>query len=153
MSIKYLSALSFLLLPLFAKADFTIDSPLNFGEIAIRSNNSVSTVTVYRNGAYQSTNHIFIITPGSPGVFTLSNIAPYSNVNLSADVPASSAMPYPNSAQFTLTAVDLPSAINTGASGSAQFKMGGTLSTSGNPANNYYTGANYLIYININLSY
>lgn len=153
MSKKSLFVLSFVFLPLFAKADFIVDAPLNFGEIAIRSNDSVSTVTVYRNGAYQSTNHIFIITPGSPGVFTISNIAPYSNVNLTADVPASSSALYPNTAQFTLTAVDLPSAINTGASGNAQFKMGGTLSTSGNPAKNYYSGANYLIYVTINLSY
>ncbi|HEY0893330.1 MAG TPA: DUF4402 domain-containing protein [Cellvibrio sp.] len=153
MSKKSWLTLLLVVLPSCAKADFTIDAPLNFGEIAVRSNDSVSTVTVYRNGAYLSTNHIFIITPGSPGVFTVSNIAPYSNVNITADVPASSSSPYPNTAQFTLTAVDLPSAINTGASGSAQFKMGGTLSTSGNPAKNYYSGANYLIYVTINLSY
>ena len=134
-------------------ADFSIDAPLNFGEIAIRSNNSVSTVTVRRDGSYYSTNHIFIITPGSPGVFTLSGMTPYTNVNLSADVPASSAMAYPNTAQFSLTAIDLPSSINTGAAGNVQFKMGGTLSTSGNPANSYYSGANYLIYVNLNLDY
>lgn len=150
---KHLKTLLLLFLSAPVAADFSIDAPLNFGQIAIRSNNSVSTVTVYRNGAYQSTNHIFILQPGSPGVFTLSGMTPYTNINLSADVPASSAMPYPQTAQFSLTAVDLASAINTGPSGTVQFKMGGTLSTSGNPAENYYSGANYLIYVNINLNY
>lgn len=134
-------------------ADFTIDNPLYFGEIAIRSNNVVSTTTVYRNGAQQSTNHIFIIKPGSPGVFTLSGMPPYRNINLSADFPATSAMTYPQTAQFSITAVDIPSSINTGPSGSVQFKMGGTLSTSGNPAQNYYSGADYQIYLNLNLDY
>lgn len=136
-----------------ATADFIIDSPLDFGEIAVRSNASVSTLTVYRNGASQSTNHIFIIKPGSPGVFTLTGLAPYSTVNLSVDLPATSAMPYLDTAQFSLTAADIPSSVSVGASGNAQFKLGGTLSTSGNPANNYYSGATYTIYLNINIDY
>tara|TARA_R100000656_G_C3933021_1_gene125229 strand:+ start:199 stop:660 length:462 start_codon:yes stop_codon:yes gene_type:complete len=134
-------------------ADFTVDNPLNFGEIAIRSNTSVSTVSIYRNGSYQSTNHIFILKPGSPGVYTLSNFAPYTTVNLSVDLPATSSMSYPQTAQFSLTSVDIPSSINMGATGSAQFKLGGTLSTSGSPANNYFSGADYIIYLNINIDY
>jgi Domain of unknown function (DUF4402) len=134
-------------------ADFIIDNPLTFGEIAIRSNASVSTVTVYRNGAYKSTNHIFILKPGSPGVFTLTGLTPFANLNISADLPATSAMPFPNTAQFSITAVDMPSSLNTGANGTAQFTLGGTLSTSGNPAQNYYSGAAYTVYLNINLNY
>ncbi len=134
-------------------ADLTVDSPLNFGEIAILSNNSVSTVTVQRNGAFQSTNQILIIKAGTPGVFTISGLPPYTTVNLSVDLPASSAMNFPQTAQFTITAVDIPSAVNLGTTGSAQFKMGATLSTSGNPANQYYSGAEYLIFLNLNLDY
>lgn len=150
---KTILALALVLVSAPLAADFIIDSPLNFGEIAIRSNNTVSTLTVYRNGAYISTNHIFILKPGAPGVFTLTGLTPYANINLSADLPASSAMPFPNTAQFTLTAVDMPTTINTGTHGTAQFKVGGTLSTSGNPAQNYYSGAAYTVYLNINLSY
>lgn len=134
-------------------ADFITDQPLHFGEIAITSNASVSTVSISRNGAQQITNHIFLIKPGSPGVFTLSDFAPYTTVNLSVELPATSSMAYPQTAQFTVTAVDIPSSVNLGPSGSTQFKMGGTLSTSGNPANNYYSGADYLVFLNINLDY
>jgi hypothetical protein len=150
---RQIGAWSLLFLAMPAAADFIIDSPLNFGEIAIRSNASVSTLTVYRNGASQSTNHIFIIKQGSPGVFTLNGLPPYTTVNLSVDLPAISATPYPDTAQFSLTAVDIPASINMGATGSAQFKLGGTLSTSGNPANNYYSGAVYTVYLNINIDY
>lgn len=134
-------------------ADFHVDAPLSFGEIVVRSNNSVSTVTVQRNGAFRSTNHILIITPGTPGVFTIDGLPPYTNVNLSVDLPASSSMNYPQTAQFTIAAVDIPSSVNLGPSGSTQFKMGATLSTSGNPANQYYSGAEYLIFLNLNLDY
>lgn len=149
------SSLAFLLLcySTSSTADLIIDSPLNFGEIVVRSNASVSTLTVNRNGSSQSTNHILIIRAGSPGVFTLSGLPPYTQVGLSVDVPASSAMNYPQTAQFTITNVDLPSSINLGPSGSAQFKMGATLTTSGNPANQYYSGADYLIFLNLNIDY
>jgi hypothetical protein len=134
-------------------ADLDIATPLSFGEIVVRSNNVVSTVTIHRNGTTQSTNHILIVKPGAPGLFTLSGLAPYTNVNLSVDLPASSSMNFPQTAQFTITAVDIPSAVNVGPTGSTQFKMGATLSTSGNPANQYYSGAEYLIFLNLNLDY
>lgn len=134
-------------------ADLNVDTPLSFGEIVVRNNNSVSTVTVQRNGALQSTNHILIIKPGTPGVFTISGLPPYTTINLSVDLPASSSMNFPQTAQFTITAVDIPSAVNLGPSGSAQFKLGATLSTSGNPVNQYYSGAEYLIFLNLNLDY
>ena len=151
---KYsLSAFLFLFFSAYSTADLIIDSPLSFGEVVVRSNASTSTLTIYRNGSSQSTNHILIIHPGSPGVFTLSGIAPYTSVNLSVDLPASSSMNYPQTAQFTITAVDLPSTVSLGPTGSAQFKMGATLSTSGNPAYQYYSGAEYLIFLNLNLDY
>jgi len=134
-------------------ADLNVDIPISFGEIVVRGNNSVSTITVHRNGAFQSTNQILIIKPGTPGVFTLNGLPPYTTINLSVDLPASSSMNYPQTAQFTITAVDMPSAVNLGPAGSTQFKMGATLSTSGNPANQYYSGAEYLIFLNLNLDY
>jgi hypothetical protein len=136
-----------------AMAEFTIDTPLHFGEIAIRNNNSVSTVSILRDGTQQSTNQIYIVKPGSPGVFTLSNYPPYTNINLSVDLPATSNMSYPQTAQFSITSVDLPSSINTGSLGIAQFKMGAILSTSGNGTRQYYSGATYQIYLHLNLDY
>ncbi len=136
-----------------AHADFNIDNPLNFGEIAIRNNTVVSSLVLSRNGAEQSTNQIFIIHQGTPGVFTLSGFSPYTTVNLSVDLPAYSSMAYPNTAQFKITAVDLPSSLNLGPTGSGQFSMGATLTTSGNPAENYYSGADYIIFLNLNINY
>lgn len=134
-------------------ADLNIDAPLNFGEIVVRSNASASTLTIFRNGAFQSTNHILIIKPGTPGVFTINGLPPYTTINLSVDLPASSSMNFPQTAQFTITAVDIPSSVNLGPTGSTQFKMGATLTTSGNPVNQYYSGAEYLIFLNLNLDY
>ena len=150
---KYINLLLLLGLSTPVVAEFSIDNPLSFGEIAIVSNASVSTVSISRNGAALSTNRIYIIRPGSPGVFTLSNFPPFTVATLSIDLPAYSAMSYPNTAQFTMTAVDMPSSINMNAAGSAQFKMGGTLSTSGNPTKNYYSGADYVLYLNLNIIY
>lgn len=150
---KYLNLLLLVGIALPVAADFTIDNPLSFGEIAVTSNTSVSTVSISRSGSAVSTNKIYIIHPGSPGIFTLSNFPPYTIANLSVDLPAYSAMTYPNTAQFTMTAIDIPSSVNMNAAGSAQFKMGGTLSTSGDPAKNYYSGADYVIYLNLNINY
>lgn len=140
-------------LPMPCLADLIVDNPLSFGEIAITGNASVSTVTITRSGGALSTNNIYIIRPGSPGVYTLSNLPPYVVANLSVDLPAYSAMTYPNTAQFTMTAIDVPATVNVNAAGSAQFKMGGTLSTSGEGTKNYYSGADYFIYLNLNIIY
>jgi hypothetical protein len=151
--IKQLKIFLLIVLPLPAVADFSIDSPLSFGEIAITSNNTVSTLSVSRGGAALSTGSIYIIHPGSPGVFTFSGIAPFTVASLSVDLPAFSTMGYPNTAQFEMSSVDIPSSINLGPTGSAQFKMGGTMRTSGNPAKSYYSGVDYVIYLNLNITY
>ena len=150
---KHVKLLLLLGLSMPSVADLIVDNPLNFGEIAITGNASVSTVTITRSGGALSTNNIYIIRPGSPGVYTLSNLPPYVVANLSVDLPASSAMTYSNTAQFTMTAVDIPASVNVNASGSAQFKMGGTLSTSGEGTKSYYSGADYVIYLNLNIIY
>lgn len=150
---KYLLLLLLVTISTASAAELTTETPLNFGKIAIRNNNSISTVSISRTGAPQSTGAIYILTPGTPGVYTLSGLPTYINVNLSVDLPATSAMNYPNTAQFSMTAVDHPSAINMGPTGTAQFKMGGTLSTSGNGTKNYYSGAEYVVYVNLNLDY
>jgi hypothetical protein len=146
-----LLAVSFLAVS--TNAEFIVESPLDFGDIAVRSNTSVSTVRLERSGAQTSTNDIIIVKPGSPAVFTLANMPGYTTINLTADIPAVSRVAYPNAAQFSITAIDLPSSINTGPTGTVQFKMGGTLSTSGDPSKHYYDGAQYEIYINLNLDY
>ncbi|HEY7885068.1 MAG TPA: DUF4402 domain-containing protein [Cellvibrionaceae bacterium] len=136
-----------------ARADLSIDSPLSFGEITVRNNNSVSSTTITRAGAQSSTGQILVIKPGTPGVYTLSGLPAYTNVNLSLDIPVSSSMSYADTAQFTITAIDLADTVRTDGNGTVQFRMGGTLSTSGNPAENYFSGAEYIIFMNIDMAY
>lgn len=150
---KYCLPLGLLFLALPVSAELLIDTPLSFGEISIRGNDSVSTVSITRNGIQKSTNQIYVLKAGSPGVFTISGLPAYTTVHLSVDLPAASVMMYPGTAQFEMTAVDMPSSVNLGPTGSTQFKIGGTLQTSGNPAENYYSGATYTIYLNLNLDY
>lgn len=134
-------------------AGFITDSPLSFGEIAIRSNSIVSSTTITRFGNQSSTNQILIIRPGSPGIYTMDGLPLFTTVNLSVDLPAFSAMPYPGTAQFRISAVDLPSSLNSGNNGVVQFRMGATLNTSGNNAENYISGADYVIYLNLNVDF
>lgn len=133
-------------------AELHIDTPLSFGEIAIRNNNTVSTVSISRNGNQTSTSQIFIVKPGTPGVYTLSGMPPYTTINLSAQVPILSAATFPG-ARFSITAIDMPASVRTDATGSAQFRMGATLSTSGNPAEHYQSVASYLLFIDLDLAY
>lgn len=135
-----------------AAAELSIDSPLSFGEIAVRHNNGVSTTSITRLGAQSSTHQILIIRPGTPGVYTLSELPPYTTINLSAPVPVSSEATHPG-ARFSVSAIDIPASVRTDATGSVQFRMGATLSTSGNPAENYQSVADYLVFINIDLAY
>lgn len=151
MKTKYLSALLLLFCsPL--SAELNVDTPLNFGEIAVRDNNTVSTVSISRNGNQTSTNQIFIIKPGTPGVYTLSGLPPFATINLSVQLPILSAATFPG-ARFSITAIDMPASVRTDATGSVQFRMGATLSTSGDPAENYQSVADYLVFINIDLAY
>ncbi|QBL09936.1 DUF4402 domain-containing protein [Rheinheimera sp. D18] len=151
--IKYLLVVACCLLSQPTWAAFLIDSPLSFGEIAIRNNNSVSSTTITRNGKQTSTNQIYVIKPGTPGVYTLNGMAAYTLVNLSVNLPAWSAMPYPSTAQFEISAVDIPSVVNVNSSGAVQFRIGATLRTSGNPVFNYVSNATYVVYLNLNLDY
>ncbi|WP_102795100.1 hypothetical protein [Bowmanella denitrificans] len=134
------------------KADLLTDANFYFGRIAITNNSIVSTTTVPVNGNQTSTNHILVIEPGQPGVYTLTDLPPFANVSVSADVPAFSSSPLPGTEQFTITAVDIPSTLKADATGSVQFKMGGTIATSGT-GGSYVSPADYMIVININITY
>lgn len=119
-----------------AQAELLIESELNFGRIAVTSNDAISSVQISRNGRSRSTNHIHILKKGTPGVYTFTDLPPYTVVSLNADVPAYSASTMPGSQQFILRAVDMPSSIKSNAAGTAQFSVGGILETSGLGANN-----------------
>lgn len=136
--------------PLFA--ELLTDSDLSFGRIAVTSNATVSSVQMSRSGRSSATGSIYILEAGSPGVYSLTDLPPYSVINLTADVPAYSSSTIAGTQQFILRAVDMPSSAPAGASGVAQFTIGGVLETSG--AGGTYIGpAPYTIVLAINISY
>lgn len=133
-------------------ADIQVNQQLNFGKIAITSNASVSTTTVRRNGSQLSTNKILVVQAGTPAILQLSNFPAYTTMNLSSNVPVSSAMGYGGTEQFTITALDMPSVVKTDITGQGTLIIGGTLATSG-LGGVYYNEAVYNIYLEIEFSY
>ncbi len=135
-----------------SSADIVVEQPLNFGKIAISSNNSVSTTTIRRNGTQTSTNKIFVVDAGEPALLSFSNFPTYITLNISANTPVSSAMMYPGTEQFTLTSLDVPAQVKMDSSGMGTLLIGGTLATSG-LGGVYYNNAAYNIYIDIEFAY
>lgn len=146
----FICCISLFALP--AVGDIQVNQQLNFGRIAITSNASVSTTTVRRNGSQQSTNKILVVQGGTPAILQLSNFPAYTIMNLSSNVPVSSAMGYGGTQQFTITALDMPSTVKADITGQATLTIGGTLATSG-LGGVYYNEAVYNIYLEIEFSY
>ncbi|WP_164078288.1 DUF4402 domain-containing protein [Alteromonas facilis] len=151
LSLLYLLVIGFFL-PGHVVAALIVDSPLNFGRIAITNNSVVSSLQMTRNGQTTATNNIYVLEIGTPGVYTVTELPPYSLLTLTADTPAFSGSTIPGTEQFTLTAVDIPASVPVNVSGTAQFSVGGVLETSGN-GGSYIGPATYEITVNINLTY
>lgn len=133
-------------------AEFLIDSHFYFGKIAITNNSSVSSVQISRTGRSIATGNIYILEAGQPGVYSLTELPPFTVVSLSASLPAFSQSTLPGTQQFSISAVDMPDTVNTDADGTMQFMVGGVLQTSG--AGGTYLGpADYQIMLDIDISY
>ncbi|NVK54237.1 MAG: hypothetical protein HWE26_01370 [Alteromonadaceae bacterium] len=128
------------------------DNAFSFGKIAVTNNSSVSSIQMSRSGRASATNNIYIIELGTPGVYSLTDMPPYTVINFSANVPAYSSSTIPGTQQFILRAVDMPSSVNTGQAGIAQFTIGGVLETSG-LGGTYISPASYNIDLAIDISY
>jgi hypothetical protein len=146
------TSISVVVFSLKVPAALLIDNDLSFGKIAVTNNNIVSSVQVSRNGASAAMGNIYILEIGKPGVYTLTEFPPFALVSLSAALPAFSSSTIPGTQQFTLSSVDMPDTINVGADGSAQFKIGGVLQTSG-VGGTYISPATYQIDLNIDITY
>lgn len=144
--------LLFLLSSHSAFSELLTDSNLSFGRIAVTSNTAVSSVQMSRSGRASATNFIYILDIGTPGVYTLTDLSPYTVINLTANVPAYSASPIPDTQQLILTAVDMPASIKVGPAGNAQFTVGGVLETTGT-GGSYVGPATYTIDLPINITY
>lgn len=131
---------------------FTQDVQLYFGEMVIKSNTTVSSTTITRQGRVSNTGEIFLISIGNPGEYTLSDMNPFETVNLSANLPVDSIAPYPGTEQLTITAVDMPASLTADINGEATFKLGATLETSGN-GGTYSNPASFPFIIELDVTY
>jgi len=131
---------------------FTEEIPLNFGEMVITSNASVSSTTLARNGAVTNSGSIFLITEGTPGEYTISDTTPYVALNLSITLPVDSSSTFPGTEQLRLSAVDIPAVVTPDGSGSVTFRIGGTIQTSGN-GGPYLNPATYPFIIDLEVTY
>lgn len=145
-----LSSLS--LITSWCHAEITVAQPLSFGKIAVTSNATVSTTAIRRNGSQYSTNKILIIEQGVPAEVIFENFPPYQTIQLSSSLPVISGMGYPGTAQFHITALDIPVSVKMDNTGRAVLVFGATLATSGDGAP-YYSDAAYTLYIPLELTY
>lgn len=134
-------------------ADVVEARSLSFGSIAIISNNSQEFVRISHTGNVSTSTHVMVVTPPITGEFILSNFPANQRLSISgqAILPSSISSQY-SSEQFSLTDVDVPSAIFSDTSGSAILPIGGTLSTSGSGSNSYID-TDYTIRYQISINY
>ncbi|MBM6549636.1 DUF4402 domain-containing protein [Marinomonas ostreistagni] len=119
-------------------ADITEIEPLAFGRIAIIDNDSPEYISISHVGVVSTSGSILVIERPEVGEFLFSNLPAYQRLNLSArPTQATSSSVQYSSEQFRLTAIDLPSAIDTDGNGEARIQVGGTLSTSGSGSTRY----------------
>ncbi|MBT1065217.1 DUF4402 domain-containing protein [Bowmanella sp. Y26] len=135
-----------------ANADLLIDTPFTFGRLAISDNSQVSSTTLARNGNQSYTGRLLVIEKGTPGTYTLTELPPFTSFSLTPSLPAYSSVAIPGSAQFVITALDIPPTVKADINGDAQFTIGGTLTTSGN-GQPYLGPADYQIMLDIEISY
>ena len=126
---------------------------MNFGSIAVISNNSQEFISINHMGNVSSSSAVMVVSPPSTGEFILSNFPPNQRLFVSGQslLPSSMSIQY-SPEQFSLTDVDVPSVIFSDASGSANLPVGGTLSTSGS-GNNAYIDTDYSIRYQITVNY
>lgn len=105
--------------------------PLAFGTFVVPSNAAVSTLTVPLNGSVSTTGSIIALTQGRPGRYRVGGLP--GNVIVDIDVTAAPLFgaALPASQFFQITAFDHPPTVITNAGGTATFRLGATLSTSG----------------------
>jgi len=120
------------LIPKLGLTDIVELRPLDFGQIAITSNASVSELTMDHLGNLNFDEHIRIMSRGEPGIYLASGFAGNVQLFVTALVQNRVMNPGVVSGEFvSLTALDTPVSINTRPDGTAEIPVGGTIATSG----------------------
>lgn len=104
---------------------------LAFGTFVVPSNAAVSTLTVPLNGSVSTTGSIIALTQGTPGRYRVGGLPGNAIVDIDVNAAPLFATGVPPSQFFLITAFDHPPTIITNAAGTATFRLGATLSTSG----------------------
>lgn len=113
-------------------------SPLYFGTMVILDNSSAGTIEVDELGNTTVSTNFAVVDPPTYGEYQLVGFA--SNATLfvtTGIVQAQTTTDTHSDEQFTLTAVNVVNSINVDSDGNADFRVGGTLQTSGSGSLNY----------------
>lgn len=134
-------------------ADTTELRSLDFGSIAILSNNTQEFIRISHTGIVGTSSAVLVITPPTTGEFLLTNFPANKRLHISGQslLPSSTSTQY-SVEQFSLDSIDVPSVIFSDANGSATLPVGGTLVTSGS-GNNAYVDTDYRIPYQITINY
>jgi hypothetical protein len=155
MQLRFLFLLMLLLLPLNMPNAQVIQQlqPLSFGTIAIVNNSQAGTLTIDRFGNVTSNTNFRIVLPPQEAVFQLYNLAPNTGVSITLSHSSNQLRPVGTSGEyleFTLT--DYSRYLVVERDGTVEFRVGGTVSTTGSGSLNYAQAEHSIVY-RINLLY
>tara|TARA_R110001599_G_scaffold280951_1_gene482526 strand:- start:50 stop:526 length:477 start_codon:yes stop_codon:yes gene_type:complete len=105
--------------------------PLVFGTFVVPSNAAVSTLTIPLSGSVSTTGSIIALTQGMPGRYRVGGLPGSAIVDIDVNAAPLFGAAVPASQFFQITAFDHPPTVITNAGGTATFRLGATLSTSG----------------------
>lgn len=150
------TVVTFLLILLFSN---TVQSqlvelrPLNFGQLAITSNDSANQLSMDYLGNLAFDPPIRIITRGEPGLFVASGFA--GNVQLFVTTAIQNTVMNPglvSGEYMQLIALDVPASVFTQPDGTAEIPVGGTISTSGSGSTTF-ADATYVSTIRVTINF
>ncbi|MFC4699872.1 hypothetical protein ACFO4O_06870 [Glaciecola siphonariae] len=123
----------FLLLPTVVHAQLVEVRSVDFGEIAIVSNNSVQSIRMDYLGNINTDSSIRILRRGTPGLFRASGFAGNVQLFITSNILNSTMNPGVVSGEYpNLSTLNVPPSVFTRSDGTADIPVGGTVSTSGN---------------------
>jgi|GEM_PF-1370515 len=116
-----------------AAPEMTELQALDFGTIAVRDNASVSTAKVSANGTPAYTGSILFVTAPTPGRYRISGLPPFVTVTPSLLAITAAVEGQVGGAVLTLSQPVLqPADLRTNAQGEVEFRLGASMTTSGN---------------------
>jgi hypothetical protein len=130
--VKHRCVFVLLILPSTSGAEVFELQALDFGTIAIISNDSVSSLTIDKFGNTIVSPSLRIVEPPSSGRFLIDNLAPNTGIRITMSHNATTMTPLTTSQEFfTFSLTDYSDYLVADGNGEAELFVGGTISTSG----------------------